>query len=182
MKTGYQPVLITIVYGLAGAAAFVPATLILNVRLGQTMAIGLVLWALTAGYGLLLVYWRAARWPALVFPLLLLLPPLAMGVRMAVYVYLLLGVLSWIRSGQDKNGFPGRALIREMVLCGAGSLLTAVLIPQTLTGLAMGIWAFFLIQSLHFAVPPTHTQPQPRAVPDDPFEAAAKKARKILTA
>jgi hypothetical protein len=72
----------------------------------------------------------------------------------------------------------------ELLLCLAGGALVTVFTPGSTLSWALGIWLFFLLQALYFAIfdgkaPTLHDQYEQEV---DPFERASRLAEDILSA
>ena len=104
-----SPVRTTLVYGLICALIAMPATIGLAGIVGGSIAYKLVLWTILLGYSLLLARWSGKRPVVLLFPLILLLGTAVWPRIDAVFFFMGLGVLCWLRSGICFNGFPFRA-------------------------------------------------------------------------
>jgi hypothetical protein len=139
-----------------------------------------MLWLWTALYALLLVRWSRRGLLEVLFPLAVLglwgwhLPQAPGTVVMA------LAILSWVRSGICFPVPPGRAALREALVCGGGGLLVAALAPHSTLSWALGIWLFFLIQTLFFVVFETGMRGSAARAAEDPFERSRRLAEEIL--
>jgi hypothetical protein len=88
----------------------------------------------------------------------------------------LLGVM---RSGFLFRARPGRALLVELVLLAGGLLLANALAGAGSLGFAMGIWCFFLAQSVYFLLGGIGERAE--STPDvDPFEDACVRATRLM--
>lgn len=116
------------------------------------LAAGLALIALVAG-------WLAAS-PFVV--------PLVLGTA----------ALGLLRSGFLYRSRPGRSLLVESGLLLGGWLFAIFLAHGTILSLALGIWGFFLVQSLFFAI--EGSGPVGEESARDPFEVARERALALL--
>jgi len=178
MKTINRPLRTTIVYGLLCGLLFVPITSGLRSFVYPQLAFPLTVWLCIAGYSILLAGWGKKKPATLFFPLLLLLGFLLLSRSTTVFLFLAIGVLSWIRSSLcfEKSFF--RMLFAEFFISVGGGVLVVGFAPNSAIGLALGIWLFFLIQSVYFVLFADLTTEE---MPDmDPFGQASRQAEKIL--
>src|SRR5512147_213697 len=99
MKRSGKPVRTTIVMGLAFGLLFVPVCTALNLLLPWQGAFRLTLWFFLAAYSLLLCRWAAASLLACGFPLAVLLASSFWLRSGHDFLFLLVLVLGWVRSG-----------------------------------------------------------------------------------
>jgi hypothetical protein len=146
----------------------------------------LTLWLFAAGYTLMLCLWSRQTLTSVSFPILFLFLTVFLVQSIAAFFYLALAGIGWIRSGICYQGH-GRNSIRllvEMLLCVLGGVMVAVSNPASAAAWALGIWLFFLLQALYFAIfsnisPISGSQYEQDA---DPFEQASRQAEEILSA
>ena len=180
MTNNHRPIRTTLLVGILGALAGFAGTLVPEWT-GAHSAIRLgVVWLLTAGYALLLARWGRQRLSVVFFPLIVLALwgwhlPFGRG-----FITLALATLSWIRSGVCFPAPPGRALIREVIVCGGGAWLAAAPASGSALSWALGIWLFFLVQTLFFAVGESERARTAGDGGEDRFERARRKAERIL--
>ena len=181
MKAINHPILKTIVYGIVGGLSFVPMSLMLNAFIPWSRAVCLTLWLLITGYALLLNLWSNKFQLPAVFPLLLLLPAIFLMDSPALFFILALIVISWIRSGicYQRTGVMGLAV--ELLLCFSGAVLVQMFTPASVLSWALGIWLFFLIQSLYFVFFEHTNRRREESAGMDAFERASREAERILT-
>jgi len=181
METTPQPIRTTIVFGLICGLFFIPLAIGLGYVVPGLTAFRLTLWIYLAAYGLLMVSWSKKRISAVVFPLLLALITLFGIDSTSAFLWVVMGIFSWIRSGicyptQFKN-----RIIAETVLCiGAGGLVGSFA-PVSMFNWAIAVWMFFLVQALYFVIfenPPIAE----RKIEYDAFDQAREQAEKILSA
>lgn len=182
MKILQRPVAATIGFGLICSLSFIPTSLIMNTVISWPNAISLTIWLFAAGYALLLCGWSGQKGSTIVFPILVLLLTVFLVNSIAAFFLLLLAVNSWIRSGICFPEKRGIKLAVELLLCALGSALMALFTPSTAMGWALGVWMFFLLQSLYFVVfenriAATENKHKFRM---DPFERASRQAEAIL--
>jgi hypothetical protein len=170
----------TIVYGMISALVAWPATGLLAGLLGWGMAFKAMLWACLSGYAMLLVWWSGKRTAAPLFPLALLLGTVLWSGSNGAFFFMLLCGLVWIRSGICFDRARIRALIAEGLTIAGGAGLVTLLGPGAGVTWALGIWLFFLVQSLYFFIVPASTTGRNRMAPADPFERAYRNALWIL--
>lgn len=161
------------------ALASIPWTMVTVPVLWPSRAVGLFVLAAAV----LHVVWIAPSWPrgarigALAALLAALVAVLAPGLTATV-----LGaaaILAVARSGFLYRAQPARALVLEVALIAGGLVFARVLGGPTSLGLALGIWGFFLVQSLFFVAGGVRER-QAEASAVDPFERARRKALAVL--
>ena len=181
MKNIKHPIRDTIVYGLFCGLSFVPLVLTLGTVLTWSSAFCLALWLFISGYAILLSRWSNTALISIVFPLLLLVPTIFMVNSSALFFLLALIVISWIRSGICFQKPGAIRLTVELLLCILGGILVVVFTPGSLLAWALGVWMFFLIQTLYFVLfePADNQQEEPIQI--DAFARASRQAERILT-
>lgn len=181
MKDTARPIRSTIVWGLLSGLVYLQLDIALNLMVPWPLGLQLLLWALLAGYGILLSRWASKPFAVNALPLLLLLTAAFLIQSTTVFLFAALGTLSWMRSGICFNQTPVlKRLGVEMGLgIAAGLPVSAVLPFATLSG-ALGVWLFFLIQALYFVVFEYRNDPVAR-IEVDPFERAKMAAEQILS-
>ena len=175
-----SPIRTTIVYGILSAIAAMPLAGVLVAPLGWPVAFKLVLWAILAGYALLLAHWCQRRPIVLLFPLVLLLGAALWPGVYAGFFFMAMGVLAWIRSGICFDRTPFRAVVAEILTLAGGAGLMAILTPAGTLAWTLSIWLFALIQSLYFFIVPLPARLRRQTTETDPFTAACREARRIL--
>ncbi|MEW6267077.1 MAG: hypothetical protein AB1641_28725 [Thermodesulfobacteriota bacterium] len=169
----------TIGYGILCGAAFAPLSLALAYFWPWAQAFGLTVWACGAGYALLLAVWSRRGARVVIFPLLVMLAAVfTSGSRLGLIV-MALTILAWVRSGVCFSGAGLKKLALELALSGGAVLILVLLPPRGLTGLALGAWTFFLVQSMYFVLDPGAEEE--RSLETDPFDRACRRAERILT-
>jgi hypothetical protein len=181
MITSQHPLRTTLVFGLICGLSFIPANLALSYLLPGPRPIYLTLWLYTAGYSLLLSRWNKKPFLSSGFPLLLLFAMSFLVNSFAAYYLLSLVVLSWIRSEICFPNPNGRKLIVELLLCILGGIPAVVFIPASASAWVPGIWMFFLIQTLYFAIFEIKAITPEDPYETDPFERAGRQAEAILS-
>ena len=175
-----HPVRTTLVFAIISALIVMPLAWALAGFTGWTIAIRLVLWTDLLVYALLLVRWSRRGPVAIFFPMALLLgAALWPGVGIA-FIFLGLGVLSWIRSGICFDKRPIRALAAETITVGGGAGLVALLGPATPATWAVSIWLFGLVQALYFFILPIGEPLGGQRHAEDGFEQAHREAQRVL--
>ncbi len=181
MITSQHPIRTTLFFGLICGLSFIPFNIALGYLLPGSRPMCLTLWLSVAGYSLLLSRWRKKPILSSGFPLLLLFVMSFLVSSLAAYYLLCLVVLSWIRSEICFPNPEGRKLIVELLLCILGGIPAVVFTPAFAFAWVLGIWMFFLIQALYFAIFEIKT-----ITPEDPyqtdlFERAGRQAEAILS-
>lgn len=181
MKAVKNPIRKTIFYGLLCGLSFVPLSLAQNAFFVWSSAVCLTLWLFLAGYAILLSHWCKKAFIFSVFPLLLLVPTFFLSDSMVLFFILALMVISWIRSGicYPRPGVMGLAV--ELLLCFSGAVLVQMFTPASVLSWALGVWLFFLIQSLYFVFLEHTANPKQEPAQMDAFERASRQADRILT-
>jgi hypothetical protein len=181
MKGTVKPIRSTILWGLLGALIYLPASAFLHGLIPRPLGDQLLLWALLAGYGLMLSRWAVKPFSAVALPLIVLLLAALFIHPTPIFVCVAIGVLSWMRTGICFRRRPvTMRLIAEIGLgVGAGLAITAVVLTATVSA-ALGIWLLFLIQTLYFVIFEYRQEPTNR-LDVDPFERARMAAEQILS-
>jgi len=181
MKTSTHPIRTTIVFGLICGLSFVPLAIGIGSMVSGPAAFCLTLWIYLAAYGLLMARWGMKRLTSIAFPLLVALITIFAVNSISAFLWVALGIFSWIRSGicyptQFKN-----RIIAEAVVCIGAGVLVGSFSPISPFNWAIAIWMFFLIQSLYFV---WFEDPRLSAgeIQRDAFEQARQQAEKILSA
>lgn len=153
MNEGKNPVRNTVIYGLGAAMFALVASLALAPHLRWSTTIALIFATVILGYGILLCRWTTQETGRLFFPGLLLLSAALAGTSSQIFMFMALAVLAWTRSSLCYSQPALSAVIIEVVMCGISAGFFYFFSPfssyDTLS-LAVGIWLFFLIQSLYF--------------------------------
>jgi len=176
-----HPLRNTIFYGFICGLTFVPVSLMFNAFIPWSQAACLTLWFFSTGYALLLSRWGTKNRLSVVFPLLFLLAAIFLIDAMVSYFILALIVISWIRSGICYQETGARGLAVELVLCTSGAVLVQIFTPGSVFAWALGVWLFFLIQTLFFAVFAPAENQQDDSSRLDAFELASRQAERILS-
>ena len=180
MKTSKRPTRTTVAFGLAASLSFIPLTGILTPLLGGPIAFRSALWAYLALYGVLLARWGGRHMGVILFPILLGLFCVFGCASQHAFLLLSISLLGWIRSGIC---FPRPAvgvLLAEILLGFGGALLVAWFGPHTPLAQALGVWMFFLVQSLYFPIFAHRAGNNEKERGADPFETARGRAENIL--
>lgn len=181
MEATRHPIRNTIFYGLACGLFFGPMSVMLNALVPWASAVFLVLWLFLMGYAVLLSRWGNKAFLPTLFPLLLLIPPMFFsGSSMVLFFTMATITISWIRSGIcfQKTGFRGFAV--ELLLCLAGGILIQAFTPGSVLAWALGVWMFFLVQSLYFVFFDHTDKIREEPLGMDAFEQASRQADRVL--
>lgn len=181
MTISYRPIQTTLVFGLFCGFLAVPVSIVFSCFADWSRAFCLTLGSFVALYGILLSRWTGKSLLSLAFPLLLLLLSVFWFDSIRNYFLFSLIILSWIRSGICFQKYPaGRGAVESAICLGTG-LFLSFFTPDSTFGWAMGIWLFFLVQTLFFVF---FDRSQPAGEDKfeiDPFEQAGRKVEKILS-
>jgi hypothetical protein len=179
MTNSKRPVRTTIFYGLICALVFMPLGLIFEHTALWPVFFRVAIFICLSAYAFILANWTRKNLISIIFPLLLLLLFIFGKSSTATFLLLSLGVLSWIRSGVCfQNGFF-RPLGGEILFSIGGGALVAYFSPYSVAAWALGIWMFFLVQSLYF-IAMTDIGQDESHMSVDTFEHARSRAAEIL--
>lgn len=181
MKISVQPMQLTVFFGMICGLAFIPMSMAVSSMVYWPFSLRLILWLYLVLYAFLLTRWGKGTVKLIVFPLLVLFITGIFG-DSNIFFVLCLGVLSWIRSSVCFQKSLLMMLVTECVLSLGGGALVAFLTPQTKLAWALGIWMFFLAQSLYFVFWKDSDDPEEEKQGIDPFERASRQVEKILSA
>ncbi len=181
MEISQHPIRITIIFGLICGLSFIPANLALNYVLRGPSVIYLTLWLYAAGYSLLLSHWSKKPILSIGFPLLLLFVTSILVDSMASFYFISVVVISWIRTGICFRIPCGKKFLVELLLCVLGGIQAALFRPGSALDWVLGIWMFFLIQSLYFVMIENNADRLDDQYETDPFERASRQAESILS-
>lgn len=179
MKGPRKPVRTTIATGLAFGLLFLPVSTALNFFLPWTGAFRLTLWFFMAVYSFMLCRWAGARLTACGFPLAILLTAAFWLNSGHDFLFLSVLVLGWVRSGVCFRKALWKAVGAEVLVGLGGAALVACVFPHSVVAWALGVWMFFLVQSLYFVLT---GDAEDAEVELDPFEKARRQAEEILSA
>ncbi len=181
MKISRGPMVTTIGLGLFFGLLFIPLSMILSTVISWPQTFRLIIWGYVAIYAVFLARWGRGTSTGLLFPLVLLLVLAFWGIPRVDFLLVALVCLSWIRSGICFKRPLLRMLAAEMIICLGGGALVAFLAPYSTLSWAMGIWLFFLIQSLYFVLFERTAEKAEEMIAADPFDQARKQAERILS-
>ncbi len=180
MKITRRPTIATILYGLMCGVTFIPVSIVLSYMIYWPEAFRLTIWSYLALYGLLLTRWGKVNPISIVFPLLTLFIFVFWGNSNSAFLLLALGILSWIRSGICFRRPLAEMLGVELLICIGGGALVAYFVPHSTFTWAIGIWLFFLVQSLYFVLTGDARSEEDK-LKLDPFDEAKRQAERILS-
>ena len=181
MIRSQHPIRTTIFFGLICGLSFIPANLALNYVLPGPTVINLTLWLYTTGYSLLLSRWSKKPILSIGFPLLLLFVTSILVDSMASFFFLSVVVISWIRTGICFRIPGGKKFLVELLLCVLAGIQAALFTPGSALDWVLGIWMFFLIQSLYFVIIENNADRLVDQYEIDPFERASRQVETILS-
>jgi hypothetical protein len=181
MIISQHPIRTTLFFGLICGLSFIPANLALNYVLPGQSGIYLTLWLYAAGYSLLLSRWSKNPFLSSGFPLLLLFVTSFLVDSIASFYLLSLVVISWIRSGICFRNPCRIKMVVELLLCVFGGIPVVVFTPGSAFAWMLGIWMFFLIQSVYFVIFENRAIIPEDQYETDPFERASRQAKALLS-
>lgn len=182
MKSFVKPMHVTILFGIISGLAFMPMPIALSSGLSWPLVFRLSIWFDLTCYAFLLTRWGKGTFKNMVFPLLLIFITGIFGNGTLMFLLQCLCVLSWIRSSLGFQKSLLTILFTELVLSLGGGTLVTFLTPQTQVGWALGIWLFFLVQSLYFVSWEDHKAIEGEKQKEvDPFERASRQVERILS-
>ena len=179
MKITQRPIRTTVFFGLICGLLFIPLSLGLCNIISWPMALNIILWSYLATYGFLLTRWAGKSVLSILFPLLLLFIIIFVVKSNSAFLLFALVIFSWIRSGICFQKPFSRVLPIELILTLGGAVLVAWFTPDSMFTRALGIWMFFLVQSLYFVFL-DHGSLKENAS-SDPFEEAMMQAEKTIS-
>lgn len=151
MTHAYKPVILTIVFGLLCGLLFAPFMYGATYLCAWRFAFRLALCVFLTCYAIGLSEWSRGNRQALVLPLIMVFGLAALESSHAVFLLIYLGLFAVIRSSLLQPDLL-RLIGLEGVLCLGGGVFVYSLNPRTNLAWALGIWIFFLIQSLYFVI------------------------------
>lgn len=181
MKITPRPMVFTIFFGLICGLLFVPITFALSSFLYWPVTFCLTIWVYLTLYLFLLTRWGKVSPLSVVFPLLLLLMAVFLENSETTFLFLAMGILSWVRSNICFQGGLLGKLGAELALSLGGGVLVVYLAPHSLVSWAMAVWMLFLMQSLYFVILGDIGVAEKEKIRLDPFEQARGQAEKILS-
>lgn len=172
----------TIVLGVVFASAFIPFYLVFSFFFTGKTAFYLCLWTILAVFSFYLVKVAKKGGGKIIIPLGIALGFVWLSPGIFAYLFLLLGVLGWIRSGicYEKPVMSG--ILIEIVLLGGSMGLISLFSPGRLVSVAFSILLFFLFQSLYIHADEEAGDAAWEEPPgQDGFETARRGAVEILS-
>jgi len=179
MMTSQRPIRTTIFFGLISGLMFILICMFFENTFLWPLFCRVTIFACLAAYSLILASWGNKRRVSVLFPLLFLFLFIFCESSNSAFLLLSLGMLSWIRSGICFQNAFAKSLGVEIIFSIGGGALVAYFNPHSTLTWALGIWMFFLIQSLYFTVM-TDMGEDNVTPPVDAFEQARIKADGIL--
>ena len=115
------------------------------------------------------------------FPLMLLFLAIFLVESTTSFFLLALVVIGWIRSGICFRKRAAIRLIAEVLLGFVGGILLTAISPGSAIAWALGVWMFFLVQTLYFIPFEDTDNLEEETVEMDPFEQTSRQAETILS-
>ncbi len=179
MNNSDRPVRTTIFFGLFCGLLFIALGLFFEHTIFWSIFFRISIFSCLAAYSFILATWAKKKRISVIFPLLFLFFFVFYDSSNFAFLLLSLGMLSWIRSGVFFQNAFVKSLGAEITFSIGGGALVAYFCPYSSLTWALGIWMFFLIQSLYFIVM-TDFGPDEKCVDADAFEQARMRAEGIL--
>ena len=179
MNTSRRPIRTTLILGLICGLFFIPLRLGLSSLVPWSVSFLLAIWLYTTVYGILLCRWGGKGIGSIVFPILLLLAAVFLAGSQTAFLVVALLILSWIRSGIcfDKSW---QGFLAELVISLGGGAFVAGFAPGSDLAWALGIWMFFLVQTLYFVFFEPSIPSEKKEQNIDPFETSRRMVEEIL--
>ncbi len=181
MNNHPQPLRSTVIFGFLCGLFFTPLASGLDLIVDWPTVQVLPLWIFVAIYSGFLTRWSRKGFQAIIFPMLLILIAIPWVDSTTLFLVLIIGTLSWIRSGICFPTNMGKKLIIEALLC----LMTGGLLlsrqPISLLTWSLAVWMLFLVQAFYFVFFDLKDN-LAESIKRDPFECAKEKAEKIVLA
>jgi hypothetical protein len=181
MNISKRPMFTTIIYGLLAGTSFIPMVMVMSNLLHWAVSLRLAIWLVLGGYLVILTRWGRVRLLSIIFPLLLLLLLVFWGETNSAFLFLVLGILSWVRSGICFQGGLLKSLVTEVALCLGSAALVVFFTPHSTITWAVAVWMFFLVQSVYFVVFANFGEKEEDRMELDPFHQARSRAERILS-
>ena len=147
-----SPITATLIFAVLAALLVAAVTSPPLVLISRSSALNAAMFLCLAAYAALLCRLSGKGLRVLSAPLLILSAVLAVAGSVAGFVIPAAAGLCWIRSGICFPGPLVRRIFAEALTAAAGLALVTGLRPAGLTGWSLGLWMFFLIQALYFAI------------------------------
>jgi hypothetical protein len=151
MEHAHRPIILTIVFGLLCGLLFLLVMQSATRMVPWMFVFRLLLWGYLASYAVGLAEWGTGPITLIVIPLFILLSLVVLEHSHNVFLLIYLGTFAVIRSSVFQPPLLHTILLEGVLNLGGGALIYS-LNPQTNVAWALGIWMFFLIQSLYFVV------------------------------
>ena len=181
MKNNSKQIRTTVIFGLICGSIFILLNINPKYFFYWPESFNIMIWMFLAGYGILLTRWGGVKIQSILFPLLLLLIFAFWGISIKFFLVLTLGILSWVRSGICFQKSPLKMIGAEFMICYGGFALVLYFDPYTSISWGLGVWMFFLVQSLYFLLFNGLSSFEESAIPLDKFEVAKRDAERILS-
>lgn len=175
-----HPVFTTILYGLICGISFVPIHAILRGILPNALIFKLVIFGYLIGYAILLTRFQKEKLLSILVPMLFMFALIGTNVSLSQFLVISVGLFAWIRGICYPKHWL-RMIISEFFICVGGCALVAYFNPYSTGTWALGIWMFFLVQSVYFIIFDTQIPLVKKNEQIDPFEKARKQAENILS-
>ena len=180
MYSRISPVAASVIFAAAAALLFLAVTSLPLRMIHRATALNAAMFLGLAAYVGFLGRLSGKNYRDFFAPLLILSAVLVAAGSVTGFVIPAAAGLSWIRSGICFPEPKPRRAFAEVILCAAGLTLVWMLQPPGLSGWALSVWLFWLMQSLYFLV----VGPEPGYLFErlgwKRFEAARSRAEVLL--
>ena len=163
---------------MASALCALPLAL-LHVPWGWPMGFRLFLGLNLLVYGVLLCRWSKTELLALLFPALFTCIAVVWPASHQAFLFIILAMFSWIRSGLCYQQAGFMAIIAEAITLAGGVGFLLFWWPHSIFTLPLSIWLFFLVQSLYFYLVPGDAGIADQETIDS-FEMASREMERLL--
>ena len=180
MDSPQRPIRTTLLFGLGCGLSFIPISLICHITIFWPYIFRFTFFSYLAVYSVILTGWGEKKRFAIIFPLLFLFIFIFYQNSTSAFLLLSMGMLSWIRSGICFSSTIGKSIGGEILFSIGGGALVACFNPHTTLSWALGIWLFFMVQSLYFMFLTGPLISDDTSYEPDAFDQAKMRAEEVL--
>jgi hypothetical protein len=150
METEKRPIRTTLLFGLMCGLIFIPISMMFKYTYFWPYIFRITIFSYLAVYAVFLSGWGNKKRFAVLFPLLFLFIFILAQNSTLAFLLLSMGMLSWIRSGVCFQDAFAKSMGGEIIFTMGGGALVACFNPHTTITWALGIWLYFMVQSVYF--------------------------------